>query len=134
MCRGLQTQDAAQIHTAKGGNIRATRLSNKKLDMRLMYASLLLSSLSRLITSAPLSSLSPFVMASGRPGETIDLALGAAAPILDILETALDLAPVPGLGLIPKALSALVDRVKVRSIVNPSPCATSISAKFSVSL
>lgn len=50
---------------------------------------------------------------SRRRAEIVDVTLDAAAPILDILETALDLAPVPGLGLIPKALSALVDRVKV---------------------
>lgn len=70
---------------------------------------------------------------SRRPGENIDAALDAATPILDILETALDLAPVPGLGLIPKALSAVVDRVKVRSIVHPHPRTTSISAEFSIS-
>lgn len=53
------------------------------------------------------------MVSSRRPGKTIDLALGAAAPVLDILEAALDLAPVPGLSLVPKALSVLVDKVKV---------------------
>ena len=52
-------------------------------------------------------------------GETIDIALDTAAPILDILETTLDLAPMPGLGLIPKALSALVDRVKAGRYISP---------------
>ena len=50
-----------------------------------------------------------------RRDENFDVVLGAAAPILDILETALDLALVPGLGFIPKALSVLVERVKVNT-------------------
>ena len=50
---------------------------------------------------------------SYRHDETIGIVLDTATPILDILETALDLVPVPGLGLIPKALSTLVERVKV---------------------
>ncbi|EKM60175.1 uncharacterized protein PHACADRAFT_189303 [Phanerochaete carnosa HHB-10118-sp] len=48
----------------------------------------------------------------GRRDEISDIALGAAKPILDVLETALDLAPVPGLGLIPKALSTIIDIVE----------------------
>lgn len=47
---------------------------------------------------------------SCRPHETSE----AAAPILNSLNTALDLVPVPGLGPIPQTLSTLVDRVKVR--------------------
>ena len=43
----------------------------------------------------------------------LDITLGAAKPILEFLEPALDLAPVPGLGLIPKALSAVLERVEV---------------------
>ena len=45
--------------------------------------------------------------------ETVDIALDIAKPILDLLEQGLELAPVPGLGLVPKALSMIVDQVKV---------------------
>ena len=45
--------------------------------------------------------------------ETVDVLLDISTPILDLLEQGLNLAPVPGLGLIPKALSAVVDQVKV---------------------
>ena len=48
---------------------------------------------------------------------TIDVALDVAAPILDFLESALDLAPVPGLGLIPKALSTVVEDIKVCNLL-----------------
>ncbi|GJE87857.1 AAA-16 domain-containing protein [Phanerochaete sordida] len=48
-----------------------------------------------------------------RGGEMLDTALDFASPVLDVLETGLDLVPVPGLGLIPKALSVIVDSVKV---------------------
>ena len=49
------------------------------------------------------------------PNETVlvDVLLDVATPILDLLEQGLDLAPIPGLGLIPKALSTIVDQVKV---------------------
>ena len=53
-------------------------------------------------------------MASGRcKGEQLDIALDAAGPVLAILEKGLELVPVPGLGMIPKALSLIVDKVKV---------------------
>ena len=57
-------------------------------------------------------------MASAHRDEIVDVALDAATPILGMLEKVLDLVPVPGLGLIPKALSVLVDAVKV----SRSPC------------
>ena len=43
----------------------------------------------------------------------VDLVLDVAPPLLDLAENALDLVPVPGLPLIAKGLSVLVDRVKV---------------------
>ena len=46
----------------------------------------------------------------------VDLALDAAPPLLDFAENALELVPVPGLPLIAKSLSVLVDRVKVSEI------------------
>lgn len=46
-----------------------------------------------------------------------DVALGIAGPVLDVLETGLELVPVPGLGLVPKSLSAILDVVKVRQLL-----------------
>ncbi|GJE85619.1 AAA-16 domain-containing protein [Phanerochaete sordida] len=43
----------------------------------------------------------------------MDTALDVAGPVLDALEAGLGLSPVPGLELIPKALSAVVKKVKV---------------------
>ena len=52
-------------------------------------------------------------MTPTRRDEPVDAALNTATPILYILGKLLDLSPVPGLGLIPEGLSALVDRIKV---------------------
>ena len=52
------------------------------------------------------------------PNETVDVLLDIATPILDLLEQGLNLVPVPGLGLIPKALSVVVDQVKVSRFCN----------------
>ncbi|GJE92344.1 AAA-16 domain-containing protein [Phanerochaete sordida] len=49
---------------------------------------------------------------SARGGQVVDSVLDASGPVLDVLETALELVPVPGLGLIPKALSVIVEDVK----------------------
>lgn len=64
---------------------------------------------------SPLHCLRPSTMSSSRrPGEKIDIAPGAATPVLDIFKVALDLVPMSGgTGLVPKALSALADRVEV---------------------
>ena len=51
---------------------------------------------------------------SHRLDDVGEIRAGAAAPIFDALQLALDLSPVPGLGLVPTVLFELVERVQVR--------------------
>ena len=71
---------------------------------------------------------------SRRRDENIDLALGAATPVLDVLKEALCLTPFASFGLIPTALSRVVDAVKVREIVGPHPHTVRIFNDFANSL
>lgn len=48
-----------------------------------------------------------------RRGEALDAVLDNATPVLEFAESALDFVPVPGLSLVAKALSVLLNGVKV---------------------
>jgi hypothetical protein len=52
-------------------------------------------------------------MSPGRRGEALDAVLDNATPVLEFAEISLDFIPVPGLSLVAKALSVLLDGVKV---------------------
>ncbi|KAJ7034483.1 hypothetical protein C8F04DRAFT_1349114 [Mycena alexandri] len=51
-------------------------------------------------------------MSPDRRGKALDVGLDIATPVLELAESALALVPVPGLSLVAKGLSTLVDRVK----------------------